>query len=193
MTFLELIPFLIGFSIIVFIFWGVLKYFLRKKIGIFSLIGLLLIFVPIGGMLVSNFMEAQIRSNFGRLKADARTLATALNSYYHDHGSYPKESNLSVLTTPTSYISQIPDDFYGSLINGERRQFLYSLQLNEADAENSFYVISGIGPDGDSDLQNLSRPFSKEQLATITYDSSNGTISDGDFIRIDQISLIEDE
>ena len=62
-----------------------------KKRG-FTLIELLIVVAIIAilaAIAVPNFLEAQIRSKVSRVKADQRSLATALESYYVDNNLYP--------------------------------------------------------------------------------------------------------
>ena len=58
----------------------------------FTLIELLIVVAIIAilaAIAVPNFLEAQIRSKVARVKADQRSLATAIESYYIDEQSYP--------------------------------------------------------------------------------------------------------
>ncbi|MEI7634048.1 MAG: prepilin-type N-terminal cleavage/methylation domain-containing protein [bacterium] len=62
----------------------------RIKIG-FTLIELLIVVAIIAilaAIAVPNFLEAQVRSKTARVKADLRTLATAVESYLTDHNTY---------------------------------------------------------------------------------------------------------
>ena len=57
----------------------------------FTLIELLIVVAIIAilaAIAVPNFLEAQTRAKVARVKADMRTLATALESYYVDHNNY---------------------------------------------------------------------------------------------------------
>lgn len=103
---------------------------MQKSKG-FTLIELLIVVAIIAilaAIAVPNFLEAQVRAKVARVKADQRSLATAIESYYVDHGDYPPNSNgpsggafgqannyrmLTVLSTPIAYISNalLPDPF----------------------------------------------------------------------------------
>ncbi|MFW6304063.1 MAG: type II secretion system protein [Candidatus Sumerlaeota bacterium] len=92
----------------------------------FSLIELLIVVAIIGilaAIAVPNFLEAQTRSKVSRMRADMRTLATGLESYIVDKGTYPVSAyrnnvdadtwfGYSALTTPVSYLSKIPKDIF---------------------------------------------------------------------------------
>jgi type II secretion system protein G len=108
---------------------------MQKSKG-FTLIELLIVVAIIAilaAIAVPNFLEAQVRAKVARVKSDQRTLATAIESYFVDHGSYPPNHNgpsqvtqgpiaglnprsfitMTVLSTPVSYISNalLPDPF----------------------------------------------------------------------------------
>jgi len=108
---------------------------MQKSKG-FTLIELLIVVAIIAilaAIAVPNFLEAQIRAKVARVKSDERTLATAIESYFVDHGSYLPNHNgpaqtvqgpnagsnpqsyviLTRLSTPVAYISSalLPDPF----------------------------------------------------------------------------------
>jgi prepilin-type N-terminal cleavage/methylation domain-containing protein len=108
---------------------------MQKSKG-FTLIELLIVVAIIAilaAIAVPNFLEAQVRAKVARVKSDQRTLATAIESYFVDHGTYPPNHNgpgqiaqgtnaglnprsfitMTVLSTPVSYISNalLPDPF----------------------------------------------------------------------------------
>jgi prepilin-type N-terminal cleavage/methylation domain-containing protein len=88
----------------------------------FTLIELLIVVAIIAilaAIAVPNFLEAQTRSKVSRVKADMRTVATAMESYYVDNNKYPWSRNsasagqynrgglqsVTMLSTPIAYIS----------------------------------------------------------------------------------------
>lgn len=108
--------------------------FVRRKSG-FTLIELLIVVAIIAILAliaVPNFLEAQVRAKTSRVKADMRSLATALEAYYVDNNSYTNRNNeaenpdsigssdpvgrfagFQQLTTPIAYITTIPRDAFG--------------------------------------------------------------------------------
>jgi type II secretion system protein G len=114
----------------------------RKPSG-FTLIELLIVVAIIAilaAIAVPNFLEAQTRSKISRARADMRTVATALETYYVDTNHYPwtiNDFNLDVdgygnprfsdtltlpnsITSPVSYLTSLPADVFkiGKNING---------------------------------------------------------------------------
>lgn len=101
--------------------------------GGFTLIELLIVVAIIAilaAIAVPNFLEAQTRARTSRTKSDMRSLATAIESYFVDHGMPPvpaDEAGVTVppqvatasgfetytpvnLTTPIVYINALPED-----------------------------------------------------------------------------------
>jgi len=83
--------------------------------GAFTLIELLIVVAIIAilaAIAVPNFLEAQTRAKASRVKADMRTVATALEAYRVDHNDYPPNDGVfNVLpiqiTTPVAFLSSI--------------------------------------------------------------------------------------
>jgi prepilin-type N-terminal cleavage/methylation domain-containing protein len=78
-----------------------------KRVKGFTLIELLIVVAIIAilaAIAVPNFLEAQTRAKVARARADLRTMATALETYYVDNVSYPGQSSSirsSYVTTGT--------------------------------------------------------------------------------------------
>ncbi len=98
-------------------------------ISAFTLIELLIVVAIIAilaAIAVPNFLEAQTRAKVSRVKADFRSLGTALETYALDHrGKYSMavfsdgtmgassrwiKYSLKAITSPISYISTLPND-----------------------------------------------------------------------------------
>lgn len=91
----------------------------------FTLIELLivvLIIAILAAIAIPNFMEFQTRAKVARCKSDMRTIATALEAYCVDEGTYPGPQCDGVggiyhyeerLTTPIAYLSNPPSDPFG--------------------------------------------------------------------------------
>ena len=81
----------------------------------FTLIELLIVVAIIAilaAIAVPNFLEAQTRSKVSRVRADFRTIATAVESYRVDHNSYPEGTD-----NPNNYPQRIVD-FFGPKAGG---------------------------------------------------------------------------
>ncbi|MBI1784515.1 hypothetical protein HYR69_05170, partial [Candidatus Sumerlaeota bacterium] len=140
---------------------------------------------------VPNFLEAQVRSKVSRVKADERSLATAIESYYVNTGFYPTQ--LDVLWQgPVKYMSSPFADPYGSgggsgsgygaassyryLSGSEAYEKAARAGLvppgKTAEANPNFWMAYSVGPDG------------RDDGGEVIYDPTNGSTSAGDIIRI---------
>ena len=148
---------------------------LRGTLRAFTLIELLIVVAIIAilaAIAVPNFLEAQIRAKVSRVKADMRSMATALEAYCVDNNTYPAYSNpaetltggLISLTTPVSFMSEIPQDAFGpswyptpSNPHSTRRMSFYELGSGKANVRasgeggiwypNNTWMLESDGPD----------------------------------------------
>lgn len=162
---------------------------------------------------VPNFLEAQTRSKVSRALADIATLTTTLEAYAVDNNRYPPHAEILDddtynfpatagglptidllppvgLTTPITYISSLPNDVFDLQEEVEARRLYGYVQsqlisdilrdrgfISSADAVIPTYGgwrLYSAGPDQDKGA---------DTKLNILYDSSNGTISNGDIIR----------
>ena len=75
---------------------------MRARFG-FTLIELLIVVAIIAilaAIAVPNFLEAQTRAKVSRVKADHRTIATAMESYHIDNNRYPAQAEVTQGTYP---------------------------------------------------------------------------------------------
>jgi general secretion pathway protein G len=102
---------------------------MNKHAG-FTLIELLIVVAIIAilaAIAVPNFLEAQTRAKVSRVKADMRSLATAIEAYRIDWNMYPItdqwvthlspanfNNRLRGVTTPQSYITSLPVDIFST-------------------------------------------------------------------------------
>jgi prepilin-type N-terminal cleavage/methylation domain-containing protein len=171
----------------------------------FTLIELLIVVAIIAilaAIAVPNFLEAQTRSKVSRVKADQRSIATALESYAVDQNlAYPPTyicegsrpamkdwlARFIPLTTPVAYIASVPDDTFKIMAG---TAFNYRA-FNYDDAAS--YLCAGAGlplyP-----WMPISFTYRKWQIVSTgpdlkldwsaLYDPTNGTISNGDIFRV---------
>jgi general secretion pathway protein G len=79
----------------------------------FTLIELLIVVAIIAilaAIAVPNFLEAQTRAKVSRVKADQRSLATALEAYVIDHNTYPLCNTFQVPGVNSANGHTVPDD-----------------------------------------------------------------------------------
>jgi type II secretory pathway pseudopilin PulG len=161
---------------------------------------ILAVIAVLSAIAVPNFLRNASHSPLSRVRADQRTVATALESFRVDHDAYPKAtlhdttrgvyrtSNTktlsigilpTVLSTPVAYVSSV-DSFRDALHIGEVPPPL----LYATDAER--YVIISVGPDADYDTpvhMIFEEGFAILDSFKYTYDPTNGMVSDGDVLR----------
>lgn len=111
-------------------------YFPHNRRTGFTLIELLIVVAIIAilaAIAVPNFLEAQTRAKVSRVRADVRTVATAMETYKIDNNRYPPAADYpraalsgqwpattsyfhsrvpSWLTTPIAHMNSLPDDIF---------------------------------------------------------------------------------
>ena len=140
----------------------------RKSGKGFTLIELLIVVAIIAilaAIAVPNFLEAQTRAKISRFKADARSMATAMESYAVDYNNYPSHfasdgprligpiSAGVALSTPVAYITnpQIKDVFGSKLDERDvasLMQFAVGHDGSYAQAKNKPYNSNGYNGQG---------------------------------------------
>lgn len=175
----------------------------------FTLIELLVVVAIItilAAIATPNLLEAQIRAKVSRCKSDMRTIATALEAYHVDNNHYPdtfvnaRWERFFPLTTPVAYMSTVPTDLFHPLeeqgdvgIDWGPRNGGYKMGATPIDAPSRF-AISSDGPDRDEDSIPIKNyPGFDWQIFTgndpdgiynyMIYDTTNGTVSNGDIWR----------
>jgi len=118
---------------------------MKKAFTLIELLIVVAIIAILAAIAVPNFLEAQTRSKVSRVKADLRTMATAIEAYSVDHNMPPREwrfaydgafrgqNNASgivgpVISTPIAYITSayIDDPFIGRGDNWDEDQKVFS-------------------------------------------------------------------
>lgn len=176
-----------------------------KKSG-FTLIELLIVVAIIGilaAIAVPNFLNAQMRAKIVRVKADFRSIDTAMKQYQLDRNAYPPDPGgpcvdviaYARLTTPVAYMSStdvFKDYFTNESATGAVgancawNYYDYGMvpYIQESGVE---YVIISFGPDRDLDMgwnrtsMDAMKQNNEDQLGFL-YNPSNGLNSSGDVI-----------
>ncbi|MEW6236492.1 MAG: prepilin-type N-terminal cleavage/methylation domain-containing protein [Candidatus Omnitrophota bacterium] len=81
----------------------------------FTLIELLIVVAIIGvlaAIAVPNFINAQTRAKVAKVKSDFKAIYTAQEMYYLDNNNYAPPFKLQALTSPLSYIANVPQDVF---------------------------------------------------------------------------------
>lgn len=181
----------------------------------FTLIELLIVVAIIGilaAIAVPNFLEAQTRAKVTRVKADLKSISTALGAYSVDNNRFPPVASsfaleftqrLSPLTTPVAYMTEVPRDVFvrergpfaglGSVEDATGDHYIYNtgnitfgtgVSVNQPRAWS--YSLASAGPDRQLEWPYYAWAenftFNKVYLDTI-YDPTNGTVSRGEIFR----------
>jgi len=114
----------------------------------FTLIEMMIVIAVIAilvGVLLPQFRGTQDEAAEQRAKAELRTIATAIESYYIHH-SNALPTTLSLLTSATPrIITVIPDDPFNSTTDYD-----YDVDTNRV-----YYVVSSIGSDRAADITGI--------------------------------------
>ena len=181
---------------------------MKKGFTLIELLIVVAIIAILAAIAVPNFLEAQTRSKVSRCKADMRSMATAIESYYVDNNKYPvgfkgtdpgiwqegySRYRLARVTTPVAFVTSIPGDTFTQVNLGywgypnDKASFIYLLS--------TYHDFVSYYSDPEFRLC-VNGPFIKWVLVSqgpthrdtnwiywISYDSTNGTISEGRITR----------
>ena len=172
----------------------------------FTLIELLIVVAIIAilaAIAIPNFLMAQTRSKVSRVKADMRSLATAIESYQLDNNYYPigfgypegwVRYRLARITTPIAYMTSLPGDPFtplniGGGPAGDVASFVYLLsyyhQFDYYYATDPQFQLAVESPYIKWVLvsQGPGRYTNSNYIIWTPYDPTNGTISEGRIVR----------
>lgn len=180
----------------------------------FTLIELLVVvgvIAILAAMALPNFLNAQTRARVARVRADMRTLDTALNAYAVDERRYPllrgtftqtAVERLVPLTTPVAYLTTLPVDPFRhdsdysnpTLSSYEPDVYLYNTGAamfgvgtsNPYSSAQMRWSLTSAGPD--NKLEYPYYAFAEnfmiaDRYLVYIYDPTNGTTSRGEIFR----------
>jgi len=188
----------------------------------FTLIELLIVVAIIAilaAIAIPNFLESQVRSKVSRAKADMRSIATALESYFTDANHYPNHSEngwpyylTRQLTTPSRYLSSasLHDPFKDTghaakYASDYPRRFRYvnsqawlekwpDIGPSYAGTKYDVTELTDITPINGGWKLISAGPDKRENTGalstTLIYDPTNGTYSSGDIVRTQRESNV---
>jgi len=176
---------------------------MRRAFTLIELLIVVAIIAILAAIALPNFLEAQTRAKVARVKADHRTLVTALETYRISNNNYPisivfaTDLELLPLTTPVSYISSIPrDPFEAKDENGvpqPQQTYDYVRYILEKNPNRilriapptnrsnfAHYVLISAGPDSRQEINYILADVPDWSFITNSYDATNGSVSKGD-------------
>ena len=167
--------------------------------------------VPMMAIVVPNFLEAQVRAKVSRVRADQRSMAVAVESYFVDNNTYPVSTSeldanapwgiksapgvptlsrysgrggAMTLTTPIAYMTSHFKDTFAET------GATFGYYTTVGDKGTNGWIVWSPGPNEKYDLDwKVYDPNQKDPLlglAPFAYDPTNGTVSSGDIFRIKQ-------
>ncbi len=183
---------------------------MKKGFTLIELLIVVAIIAILAAIAVPNFLEAQTRSKVSRCKADMRSLATAIESYYVDGNKYPVgfqgtipgiiwqegyiKYRLARLTTPIAFITSLPDDtfthqnFAWDGYPGDEPSFIYHLK--------DYHNFRNYWATNPEFRLCVNSPFiywvlisqgpvapNTNYIVWVAYDPTNGTMSEGRIFR----------
>lgn len=202
----------------------------KSRVPGFTLIELLIVVAIIAilaAIAVPNFLEAQVRAKVSRNKADMRSEATAIETYRVDNNAYPPaweywpagpgrtwgtfteipggpfHSRMpSYLTTPISYMTNLPDDpFRKTKLTNNLKEvslrhvyfnmpYYFAAGVSQTSVNNISvaYKLAGewffysVGPDNDEFNIPSGQSLNSKRVYR-DYDPTNGTVSLGNIFR----------
>ena len=171
----------------------------RRRPGGLTLVELIVVVAIVAilsAIAVSHFAEAGMRTKISRVKADFRTVFTAMEMYRMDQNKYVSDAEgrnwasdmkpFTTLTTPVAYLTQVPLSPLDMEISGGAGNFAYWGNASvTSDKEAVYYHVVSSGPDGEYDLYfDMLVPHlvatQDPRFRNKLYDPTNGTVSRGD-------------
>lgn len=171
-----------------------------KAVSLFEL----MVVLVVAGILTAFFIYSSqyliVKTRVSRVTEEHRVLARALQNYEADYGTFPSTSDgLRALGSPIAYIVRVPPDPFSP---DEQQEYVY---VSSPRFDGRWLIVSQ-GPDRDADVlkalgiarrdgaltignpddapNTLSLPVEQinSLLSHVTYDPTNGLVSNGDII-----------
>ena len=182
---------------------------MRRGFTLIELLVVVAVIAILAAIALPNFLQAQTRAKISRVKADLRTIATAVEMYRVDCNAYPETlvttrwQRFYVLTTPIAYLTTEPRDPFcvsddSASDSWGARHFVYKFGATPVSMAFQ-WALSSNGPDLDEMESIPIKEYPGFSWTTFTgatpgfsyliYDPTNGVISNGDVRRVSDYAL----
>ncbi|MGI8906236.1 MAG: prepilin-type N-terminal cleavage/methylation domain-containing protein [Candidatus Sumerlaeaceae bacterium] len=182
---------------------------MQKAFTLIELLIVVAIIAILAAIAVPNFLEAQTRAKVSATKSDLRTITTGLEAYAVDNNAYPPHllpdfsevpypDRYFYLTTPVAFLTSVParDKFYRfyESASGSAGEWMSYTNLRSFPDTHALapvaplhrWILRSRGPDGVSEPNNVRNGFFLGGVAqgpSWPYDTTNGSVSQGDLFR----------
>ncbi len=189
----------------------------RRAFTLIELLVVVAVIAILAAIALPNMLEAQTRTKVARVRADMRTLTSALEMYRVDFNQYPPSSGtgpysvppgyatpVSVrmipLTSPVAYITSVPHDVFtasniatGTFVPGENDTYDYVEAHNlrgwgSGICSGGEWRLSSAGPDLLQAFGGQPASLPTANPYGVDYDPTNGSISRGDIVRVGAVA-----
>ncbi len=169
----------------------------RRGVTFFELAVVMSVIAVLVALAVLAAQRLTIDTKLMRVREEHRVISRALQNYFVDNSGFPDESQgLTPLHQPITYLAALPPDIFA---RGDETSESYVYRTFEGTGQMTSWVLVCRGPDGDLDFdtrtgdspdENLTAASAPplptttdhlpETLVVLSYDPTNGLLSDGD-------------
>ncbi|MBI1290920.1 prepilin-type N-terminal cleavage/methylation domain-containing protein [bacterium] len=173
--------------------------FVRRGLTLLELLMVVMLIAILTALAIPAILEAQTRAKIASVHENMAVMATAIEIYRIDNATYPPTFELTRLTTPVSYLTQVPEDAFETadlrqpiqMGNPGKRYFLFGgVEVTRYLAADYYSYNPPYFPDRSGESLRAPVSWMLKSVGpndvddwTMRYDPTNGVISRGDLAR----------